>query len=135
VAAAIAMSSAPRTRLTVRASAMTRPTRKMTTRGDAMSPSCRTGSGPGPVERTTSPPLASPMSARNRPIPAPMARCSDLGMASRIASRTPMRTRMVMARPSATMTPIASGAVSPWIATRLPATAALMPIPGATANG
>ena len=56
-------------------------------------------------------------------------------MALMTASRKPTRTSTVMMRPSATMTPIASGQLRRSAPTSEKATKALMPSPDASANG
>jgi len=79
------------------------------------------------------PPSTSPMKRMKKPMPMAMAFLSGSGMALKMAVRAPVRTRIVMAIPSITMMPIAPSIVSPPAATRLKATTALMPRPGAIA--
>ncbi len=80
-----------------------------------------------------SPPSTSPMNRMKKPMPTTIAFLSSIGIALKIASRKPVMTRMVMATPSRTMRPMASAIVSPWPRTRLNATTALSPMPGAMA--
>jgi hypothetical protein len=75
------------------------------------------------------------MKAMNSPMPSPMACLSGSGMACMTASRRPVSTRTVIASPSTTTTPIASGQVSPAPPTSWNATTALRPRPAAMANG
>ncbi len=83
---------------------------------------------------TIMPPLANPMNRMNRPMPTPIERFSEIGTAFMIASRRPITTRMVIARPSSTITPIAPAASRPFPVSEN-ATIALMPRPAARANG
>ena len=133
VVAKMAISSPPRTRRACSAKASSSPSANSATRAVPTLPSA--SSGPPGAPGTTKPPLASPISARKSPMPAPMARLSDIGIASSTASRNPVSTSRVRIAPSATTTPIASGALSPSRPTSVNATTALSPIPGATANG
>ncbi len=91
-------------------------------------------SGVAPVFVTT-PALTSPIRAMNAPIPIPIARLRSIGIAFRIISRTLVSTRIVIRTPSATITPIAWGNVSPSAATSVNATNAFSPRPAAKANG
>lgn len=79
------------------------------------------------------PPLTSPTKRMKNPIPITIAFFSSTGMARKMASRKPVTTRMVMATPSSTMRPMALAIVSPCPSTRLNATTALSPMPGAMA--
>ena len=79
------------------------------------SPASESGVAPWFV---TTPAFTSPISAMNAPMPIPIARFRSIGIAFRIISRTPVRTRIVIRMPSTTITPIACGNVRP-----LPATA------------
>ncbi len=79
------------------------------------------------------PPSTSPMKRMKKPMPMTIAFFSSRGMALKIASRKPVRTRMRIAMPSSTTRPIALAIVSPWPSTRLNATTALSPMPGAMA--
>ena len=83
----------------------------------------------------TMPASTSPMIVMKRPIPIPMASLRSCGMALMTASRKPTSTSTVIARPSATMTPIASGQLRRSAPTSEKATKALMPRPAASANG
>ena len=67
------------------------------------------------------------------PMPTTIAFLSSIGMALKIASRKPVSTRMVIATPSRKMRPMACGNVRPCPRTRLNATTALRPMPGAIA--
>ena len=73
------------------------------------------------------------MKAMKSPIPIAIAFFRSSGIASMIRSRMPVRTRIVTAIPSTTTSPIAAGKDSPSPATRLNATTALSPRPGAIA--
>jgi hypothetical protein len=73
------------------------------------------------------------MKAMKRPMPIAIAFFSSSGIARMIFSRIPTSTRIVTSAPSMTMIPIASGNPSPAPKTRLKATMALMPRPGAMA--
>ena len=73
------------------------------------------------------------MKAMNRPIPIAIAFFSSSGIARMIDSRSPMRTAITAASPSTTIRPIASGKLSPASATRVNATTAFRPRPGAMA--
>ena len=73
------------------------------------------------------------MNAMKRPIPIAIAFFRSSGIASMIFSRMPVRTRIVTAMPSTTIRPIAAGNERPSFATRLNATTALSPSPGAIA--
>ena len=86
-----------------------------------------------PLPATTMPPSTRPMNRMKKPMPTTIAFLSSSGMALKMASRKPVRTRMVMATPSRKMRPIACGKVRPCPRTRLKATTALSPIPGAMA--
>ena len=66
-------------------------------------------------------------------MPTTIAFLSSIGIALKIASRKPVTTSTVMATPSRTMRPMAFSMVSPWPRTRLKATTALRPMPGAMA--
>ena len=71
----------------------------------------------------------------NSPMPIPIARLRSIGIALRIASRTPVSTKIVMRTPSTTITPIACGHESPSAPTSVNATNAFSPSPAAIANG
>jgi hypothetical protein len=86
-----------------------------------------------PCPWTTIPDVVSPMNAMNRPIPIAIAFFSSSGIALMIASRSPRSTRIVIASPSTTTRPIASGKLRPACATSVNATTALRPSPGAIA--
>ena len=73
------------------------------------------------------------MKAMKRPIPIAIAFFRSSGIASMIFSRVPVSTRIVTAMPSTTIRPMAAGNDSPSFATRLNATTALRPSPGAIA--
>src|SRR5205807_270160 len=81
--------------------------------------------GPG----LTMPAAFIPMKSMKSPMPTPMARLSEAGMACMIASRSPVSTKPVMTTPSSTMTPMAAGHGSFKPATSWKATAALSPMP------
>ena len=83
----------------------------------------------------TIPASTSPMIVMKRPMPIPMASLRSWGMALMTASRKPTSTSTVIARPSTTMTPIASGQLSRSAPTSEKATKALIPRPAASANG
>ena len=80
------------------------------------------------------PALTKPMNAMKSPMPIAMAFLRSSGIAFITFSRYPVRTNAVTARPSTTISPIAAGNDSPSPATRLNATTALSPSPGAIAN-
>ena len=84
---------------------------------------------------TTIPPSRSPTSVMNRPMPTPIESFSDSGTARMIAPRRPTITSTSAIRPSITMIDIATGHSSPRPSTMSNATTALMPRPGASANG
>ena len=86
-----------------------------------------------PLPLITMPPSTRPMKRMKKPMPMAMAFLSCRGMPRKIASRRPVSTRMVMTMPSITMMPMAAFIVRPPAATRLKATTALMPSPGAMA--
>ena len=67
------------------------------------------------------------------PMPIAIAFFRSSGIASMIFSRIPVSTRIVTAMPSTTIRPIAAGNDSPSPATRLNATTAFRPSPGASA--
>ena len=67
------------------------------------------------------------------PIPIAIAFFRSSGIASMIVSRVPVRTRIVTAMPSTTTSPMAAGNERPSPATRLNATTAFRPRPGAIA--
>ena len=94
-------------------------------------PSVTIGASPG--GETTIPADSRPMNAMKRPMPIAIAFFRSSGIASMIRSRIPVRTRSVTAMPSTTIRPIAAGKDSPSPATRLNATTALRPSPGAIA--
>ena len=79
------------------------------------------------------PALVRPMNAMKSPIPIAIAFFRSSGIASMIRSRVPVSTRMVTAIPPTTIRPIAAGNDKPSPATRLNATTALRPSPGASA--
>ena len=134
----IEITSAALIRRAHRTAVRIRPMRKTNWPGSVGNAGARAGPdvspyGVAPVE-TMIPPLNRPMNRMNRPMPAPIARLSDSGMAFITASRKPTRTRIVTAMPSSTMTPIAPSGVSPR-AVSPKATIALIPRPAARANG
>ena len=86
-----------------------------------------------PLPATTMPPSTRPMNRMKKPMPTTMAFFSSIGMALKMASRKPVSTRIVMARPSSTTMPMALSKLRPCAATRLKATTALRPMPGAIA--
>ena len=86
-----------------------------------------------PLPALTMPPSTSPMNRMKKPMPTTIAFLSSSGMALKMASRKPVRTRIVIATPSRTMRPMACGNVRPCPRTRLKATTALSPMPGAIA--
>ena len=90
-----------------------------------------TPGGPG----FTTPADTSPMKRMKSPMPTPMARLSDTGIAFMIASRKPVSTSAVITAPSSSTTPIAAvhGSLRP--ATSWNATTALSPMPEASASG
>ena len=73
------------------------------------------------------------MNAMKRPMPIAIAFFRSSGIASMIFSRIPVSTRIVTAMPSTTIRPIAAGNDRPSPATRLNATTAFRPSPGAIA--
>ena len=83
----------------------------------------------------TMPASTSPMIVMKRPMPIPIASLRSWGMALMTASRKPTRTSTVIARPSTTTTPMASGQLRRSAPTSEKATKALMPRPAASANG
>ena len=114
------MISAARILSAYRTNVMTRPKRKTNwpavvgndsvTRVPSQKPSVdESGAQPDTIR----PPLAKPMNRMNRPMPTPIERFSESGTAFMIASRRPTTTRIVMARPSSTITPIAPAASRP----------------------
>ena len=128
----IPISRAPLTLRATSAALSASPTTKIPI-GHVVS-SAASPSGVGPVLVTT-PAFTSPISAMNAPMPIPIARLRSIGIAFRTASRTPVRTRIVMMTPSTTITPIACGNESPFAATSVNATNAFSPSPAASANG
>ena len=84
---------------------------------------------------TTIPPSRSPTSVMNRPMPTPIESFSASGTARMIAPRRPPSTRISAIRPSMTMIDIATGHGIPRPSTMSNATTALIPSPGASANG
>ena len=117
--------------------------RTVSTIATAMPPSAMSG---GPAVRsampipvagslTTIPPSRSPISVMKRPMPTPIASLSDSGTACMIASRSPARTSTTASTPSITTTamPTCQGRPRPRMMSN--ATIALMPRPGASANG
>ncbi len=62
-----------------------------------------------PSPGTMRPELTKPMNAMKSPMPTTIAFFSSSGIARMIDSRSPRRTKSVIARPSMTMSPIASG--------------------------
>ncbi len=86
-----------------------------------------------PLPATTRPPSTRPMKRMKKPMPMAIAFLSCSGMALKMASRKPVSTRMVMTMPSIRMMPMAPFMVRPPAATRLKATTALRPMPGARA--
>ena len=84
---------------------------------------------------TTMPPSRSPTSVMNRPMPTPIDSFSDIGTARMIAPRSPAITSTSAIRPSMTMIAIATGHSIPRPRMMSNATTALMPRPGASANG
>jgi hypothetical protein len=83
----------------------------------------------------TNPPFTNPMMAMNSPIPTPMARLRDRGMASITASRKRVRTNSRITSPSRRITDMAWGQVSLRAPTSWKVTTAFSPIPGARAKG
>jgi hypothetical protein len=75
------------------------------------------------------------MNRMKSPIPTEIARFWESGMEFSTASRIPVRTRIVITRPSRKMTPMAAGQGSFSPAISWKATTALSPIPEATARG
>ncbi len=80
------------------------------------------------------PPSTRPMKRMKKPMPTTIAFFSSSGIEWKIASRKPVITRIVMATPSRTMSPMALSKLRPWPSTRLKATTALSPMPGAMAK-
>ena len=76
-----------------------------------------------------------PIKRRKSPMPTAIARFKLSGIASRIALRNPVSTKIVMKMPSQTITAIASDQVSPSPRINWNATTAFSPIPAARANG
>ncbi len=109
-----------------------RPNSETATGAEVKSPSV-SGTPGGPV--LTMPAALKPMKRMKSPMPTPMARFSETGMAFMIASRNPVSTNTVMASPSSTTTPMAACQGSFMPATSWKATAALSPIPEASASG
>ncbi len=141
VVAMMLMISAARILSAYRAKVMTRPMMKTSwpivvgnasvTSVPSQKPSCdESGAQPDWIR----PPLAKPMNRMKSPMPTPIARLSETGTAFMIASRMPITTRIVMATPSRTITPIAPAASRP-LAVSVNATIALIPRPAARANG
>ena len=126
------MSNAPRIRRATSAPVSASVTRNTRTRSVVRSGLIATTV---PAPATTTPPLTNPMIARNSPIPIPIARFRSIGIASMIIVRTFVSTSTEMSSPSSTITPIASGHVSPSVPTSVNATNALSPRPAAIANG
>src|SRR6266545_1240507 len=91
-----------------------------------------TGGTAAPVARTK-PASTKPMSARNSPMPTPMAVFNWVGTAWNTAVRSPVSTRTVITRPSMTTRPIASAQVICGAISK--ATIALTPSPAASASG
>jgi hypothetical protein len=111
------------------------PITKMKTgqpRSSLFAPSCSGGTSPGDV---TNPASTKPMIVMNKPMPTAIACFSGIGTASKTAWRNFVSTRTRMTRPSTTITPIASGQLRPFVATRVKATNPLRPSPAASANG
>ena len=109
-----------------------RPNRATATGGAVSSPRVTgTPGGPG----LTMPADTRPMKRMKSPMPTPMARLSDRGMASMIASRKPVSTSAVRMIPSRKTTPMAAcqGSLSPAMSWK--ATAAFNPMPAASASG
>ena len=135
VVATIPISSAPLTRRATSALVRNRPKTKSASDQDRKSATIVTGgTGPG-CACTTTPALTRPMNAMNSPMPIPIARFRSIGIALRINSRRPVNTKIVIKIPSATITPIACGQVSPSVPTKENATNALSPRPAASAKG
>ena len=84
---------------------------------------------------TTMPPSRRPTSVMKRPMPAPIESFNGSGTARMIAPRSPAITSTSAIRPSITITDIATGHSIPRPSTMSNATTALMPSPGASANG
>ena len=112
---------------------MSRSPKRATATGAAVSSPKVTGTPGGPG--LTMPAAFIPMKSMKSPMPTPMARLSEAGMACMIASRSPVSTKPVMTTPSSTMTPMAAGHGSFKPATSWKATAALSPMPEARASG
>ena len=110
---------------------MTRPN-TVTATGTPMRSPSSTGVLAG-LPTITMPPSTRPMNRMKKPMPMAIAFLSGSGMALKMAVRAPVRTRIVMTMPSITMMPMAPFMVRPPAATRLKATTALMPRPGAMA--
>jgi hypothetical protein len=128
----IPISKAPLTRRATSAALRASPTTNTPIGHVVSSPASESGVAPVFV---TTPAFTRPISAMKAPMPMPIARFRSIGMAFRIASRTPVSTSTVIRRPSTTMTPMACGNDSPFAATSEKATKALSPNPAASANG
>ena len=85
--------------------------------------------------RRTKPESTRPIMAMNRPIPTPIEAFKLAGIELKTASRKPVTARRTMMMPSMTTRPMASGQVSPSVATKVTATRVLMPRPAAMPNG
>ncbi len=98
-------SSALRTRSASKRTVTARPATATATVGLVSGPSVRGTPAPG----FTMPPLTSPMKRMKSPIPTEIACFCESGIAFITASRSPLSTRIVIASPSSTTTPIAVG--------------------------
>ena len=123
-------SSAPLTFKLNSAIVITTPARVRTTVMLLKSPGVTGASG---IFATTTPPLTRPINEINRPIPAPTASFRFFGIASNMASRT-LRSESIINSTPSTNTAI-SAICQPNVRPIVNAKNALIPIPGAAANG
>src|SRR3954468_5800020 len=128
---AIPAGRAARTPRATSAAAAAMPARAMSGGPALRSPSAIPVAG----SLTTMPPWRSPTSVMNRPIPTPMESFSESGTAWTTASRRPAMTSTSASTPSRTMHAMATGQGYPCASTMSKATTALIPSPGASANG
>ena len=84
---------------------------------------------------TTTPPSRRPTSVMNRPMPTPIESFSAIGTACMIAVRNPATTRITATTPSITTHAMPTCHGRPRPRTMSNATTALIPSPGASANG
>jgi hypothetical protein len=84
---------------------------------------------------TTTPPSRRPTSVMKSPMPTPIDSFKESGTASMMAVRRPARTSTTAISPSMTTTAIPTCQGSPRPSTMSNATTALIPSPGASANG